>query len=340
MTIGILTRRYGYNMGSTLQAFAMSEMLASFGHKVEIINYDETAAHFKWKIRPFLERLMYKLWIPPTGAKRNYLSHRISQEKKFNEFENKYIPLSKEKIRSKRQLTQISKKYNKIVIGSDQIWNPFLYDPVFFGEFLPVSERKKIIAYAPSLGVGNSEEILTEQKSLINSLSFISCREEKGADVLKEITGRKIPVVLDPTLMVNREIWDKIADEHSVDGLPDDFIVTYFLGKDIHQMELDSLSIKYNAKIINISMFNKPNAINAFCHLKNLGPGEFLYLIKHAKYVATDSFHATIFSWIFQTEFKTFMRFKLRDKESQNSRIETLLSLFEVKDKIIEAKKK
>lgn len=71
MKIGILTRRYGYNMGSTLQAYAMQELIKSLGHDAEIIDYDETSAHKSWRVRPVIEHMMYKTYIPPIGEKEN-----------------------------------------------------------------------------------------------------------------------------------------------------------------------------------------------------------------------------------------------------------------------------
>lgn len=126
MKVGILTRRYGYNMGSTLQAYAMFEMIHGLGHEVEIIDYDESSAHPVWKVRPFTEHLLYRFHIPPKGVKRDYLEHRMAQESKFNEFESKYLPLTPIKYSSKSQLRKLAYNYDKIVVGSDQIWNPFL----------------------------------------------------------------------------------------------------------------------------------------------------------------------------------------------------------------------
>ena len=86
--------------------------------------------------------------------------------------------------------------------------------------------------------------------------------------------------------------------------------------------------------LVNIAMFNKPFKVESAIDMKDIGPGEFLYLIKNAKRVITDSFHATIFSWIFEREMMIIERFKNGEKQSQNSRIHTLVSVLGCESKI------
>lgn len=329
MKIGVLTRRFGHNLGSSLQAFAMSEMLKQLGHEVEIIDYDESAAHIIWKIRPIIEHFQFKYPLPLWKGKRHYLSVRLNQEKRFADFEFRYLPLSLNKCCSPKSLWNQAKDYKKIVVGSDQIWSPFLYDPNFYGAFVPKVEKHRLVAYAPSIGTSNPNEITPEQIKYINEIPNISCREEVGAKLISNLIQREVPVVLDPTLMVEKSTWYKIADSHKIDGLPERYLLTYFLGTDTHKEALELLATKTKSKIVNIAMFNKPNSLSIQCYktITDLGPAEFLYLVKNATYVATDSFHATIFSWIFNTDFTVFERFKEGDRQNQNSRIYSLLSI-------------
>ena len=268
--------------------------------------------------------------------KREYLKHRMRQEKKFEEFERTYLPLTSGIYKNAKSLAKISEHYDKIVVGSDQIWNPMLYDPIFFGNFISIDQLYKFLPYAPSIGVNSSALINPDQKKLLRRLPVLSCREMEGADVLTEITGHKIPVVLDPTLMVNTEFWTNIANSHKVSEITDNYLLTYFLGKvsEKAQKEIEQLASTRNLRVINIAMFNKPNSIKPNSHLKELGPGEFLYVIKNASYIATDSFHATVFSWIFNRDFRVFLRFDQGDPKNQNSRIHTLLDILGCKNNI------
>lgn len=327
MKIGILTRRFGYNVGSSLQALAMAEMCKMFAEDVEIIDYDEVSFHPMWGIRPKVEHLLFYSFIPPFGKKRKYLSQRMKQEKKFKEFERKYMPLSSQKYNTQLKLQNLSKTYDKIVVGSDQIWSPFLIDLNFLGNFLKDFEKNKFVPYAPSIGTSNINNIKEIQIQLLRSLPDLSCREKKGAEILHQITNKEVPVVIDPTLMVNPKLWEKIANDHKIENLPQNYILTYFLGKTCPNEVISKKAKETSALIINIAMFNRRNDIIPDINLKDIGPGEFLYLIKKSSFVFTDSFHATIFSWIFQKHFFVFERFKKDDLENQNSRIYTLLEI-------------
>lgn len=326
--IGILTRRFGYNLGSSLQAYAMSRIIQQLGHDVEIMDYDESSAHFTWKLRPLLEHFQMKHNRFLGENKRRYLSVRKQQEEKFADFEEQYLPLSAKRLSSAVALRRQSHKYDRIVVGSDQIWSPFLFDANYFGAFLSNDERGKMIAYAPSLGTSSVAEISNRQVELMGLLNAVSCREDAGADLIFKLTGKTVPVVLDPTLMVEPYEWDRIASNHKVDNLPEKYLLTYFLGKNVCQDAIDALASEHDAKIVCISMFNKPNIISGYYkEITEIGPAEFLYLIKNAAYVATDSYHATIFSWIFNKRFTVFKRFKEEARQNQNSRIHTLLSV-------------
>ena len=61
MKIGILTRRAGFNMGSSLQAYAMAKFITDTGYSCRIIDYDEYSGHPLWKVRPFVENIQWNL---------------------------------------------------------------------------------------------------------------------------------------------------------------------------------------------------------------------------------------------------------------------------------------
>lgn len=327
MKIGILTRRFGYNMGSSLQSFAIAELIRGLGHEVEVINYDESSAHWKWKIRPVVENFEYHLRQLLPKEKFEYLEHRHNQIACFENFEKSFLPLSKECVSSSKQLEYISDRYDKIVVGSDQIWSPFLFDSNYFGGFLHENCRDKIIPYAPSLGTSNIEYITERQKTLLKSLTHLSCREYEGAEIIKEITDRDVTVVLDPTLMLSSQTWYDLANSCKVEGIPHRYCLTYFLGNSTNNDVIHHKSKEIGLEVVNVSMFNRPNDTIANFDVKNIGPAEFLSLFLNAEHVFTDSFHATVFSWIFNRDFTVFERFKSTDTINQNSRIHTLLKI-------------
>lgn len=327
--IGILTRRAGFNHGSSLQAFAMAKFISDAGYDCKVINYDEYSGHPRWKIRPFIENIQWALYKhapkPMRLGKYKYLSIRDSQYKRFNKFEKEYIPLTEEICRNNRDLKAASSKFDALVCGSDQIWCPLLYDPVYLFNFTN-DENVHTIAYAPSIGINDINLINAEERELMNKVKYLSCRERHGAKMIEEITNKECPVVLDPTLMVSTEKWTELATGIS-DIEKESYILCYFLGKDVHQEFVDGLKERMRCKVLNILMFNRLNSLKCDKEITDVGPIEFLNLIKNAAYVCTDSFHGTIFSFIFQRKLSLFERFKKGEKENQNSRIYTLLNI-------------
>lgn len=335
MNIGILTRRAGFNHGSSLQAYAMATFIRNLGHNVHILNYDEYFSHPLWKLRPLVENIQWRLYKtfplllkPFLRSKISYLKIRAAQYRRFKKFEKDFLPLTKYTLQTKQQLFKESKKYDKLVCGSDQIWSPLLFDSNFMFDFMQ-ADMHKTIAYAPSIGVSDISLISKHAISLMKRIYSISCREENGANMISELTERSVPVVIDPTLMVNREDWKKLATTSDIE-IDSQYILCYFLGKNIPKEYLKRLSKKLSCKIVNIQMFNRLNDIDADLEIHDIGPCDFLKLINNATWVCTDSFHATIFSYHFKKKFNIFERFKSSDTQNQNSRIHTLVKVLKI----------
>lgn len=331
--LGILTRRAGFNHGSSLQAYAMARFLTLAGYNCNIINYDEYSGHPLWRIRPFVENIQWKICKHlPTAlcpAKHRYLSIRNAQYGKFQQFEKDYLPLTPNACRNFNQLRKASEGFDVLVCGSDQIWSPLLYDPVYMFGFLEDELEQRTVTYAPSIGVSDKSLISKEQADLLRKIDCISCREQTGSEIIEDIVHRPVPVVLDPTLMLPEHEWDKLA--FSVKPIETEpYILCYFLGNNIPQSYIDRLNRKLGCKILNIQMFNRLNELNSHREITNIGPCEFLNLVKYASWICTDSFHATIFSYIFKRRVSVFERFLNTERDNQNSRIYTLLDILKI----------
>lgn len=336
MKIGILTRRAGFNMGSSLQAYAMAKFITDTGYSCRIIDYDEYSGHPLWKVRPFVENIQWNLirHLPFRNSKYSYLLARACQYIRFKEFEDKHLPLTEKIYGNQKQLVSLEQEFDAFVCGSDQIWSPLLYDPVYYFNFLSKGCNIRTVAYAPSIGIGNALLMRKEQIALMQNIDYISCREEQGAQIIGDITGREVPVVLDPTLMVRPADWEKLVNPVS-QFENESYILCYFLGSNVHQSYVDRLRKELCCKIVNIQMFNRLNGTNADYQVSDIGPSEFLGLIRKAKWVCTDSFHAIIFSYIFQRRISVFERFKSTDTQSQNSRIYTLLNILDMEKVLV-----
>lgn len=332
MKIAIITRRAGYNMGSSLQAYAMFKLFSKLGHDVTILNYDEYSNYLLWRIKPIITKFIFIIFkcIPflKFFFKKKYTSllHIFTQKKKFKDFEKEYLPLTSQKFKSSKDLSVTNGQYEAFICGSDQIWSPQMYDPAYFLDFVKVG---KTIAYAPSIGVTETSSISTKAKQLIRKINYVSCREIEGSAVLSDIVKKPVKTVLDPTLMIEREDWEEIIPKQKM--IKEKYILTYFLHTQFFENNIPNKFIKKLQKetgytIINIQMHNMLQVVEADCHLYDCGPLEFLNLIKNAEYIVTNSFHCCVFSFLFERKFFVSKRFRKGDlKNNQNPRIYTLL---------------
>lgn len=218
----------------------------------------------------------------------------------------------------------LGEKYDFFVVGSDQVWNPIFpeFSELFFLTFAPKNKR---IAYAPSFGLEELPEGFQEKFSVwLKGMNHLSVREESGAKIIKKLSGKNVPVLLDPTMLLTKEDWLEIS--HPVKDIPrEPFILTYFLGNLDYKLdkEIKNFAKKQHMKIVRINdMTSKYYAI---------GPSEFLTLIKKASLILTDSFHGTVFSMLFE---KPFLTYKRISKNNMQSRIDTLFSIFNIQSRM------
>lgn len=217
---------------------------------------------------------------------------------------------------------------NYFVVGSDQVWNPLFWSNIekaYNTYFLRFAEEKKRIAYAASFGISElPAKYHAMFKEGLDGIPYISVREQAGAEIVKQLTGRDVPVLVDPTLLIEAEHWRSLEMQPEwYQG--EKYILTYFLGN-VPPM-LDKLAKEYNYKIFNLMDKN-----NFDLYVSRVE--EFLYLIDHAELVCTDSFHACVFSILFNTPFLVVNR-QQQGVADMTSRLDTLLGLFNMKDRYI-----
>jgi len=206
-----------------------------------------------------------------------------------------------------------------VVVGSDQIWNPHFFKPHPF-EFLGWTEIQRRIALSPSFGVS---EIPVEYRPtyarLLNGFPRLSTREDAGAAIISELTGRNAEVLIDPTLSISAEEWRAVADNSLRPESP--YVLTYFLG---------ALSAERRAYIEDVAQERGVDIVHlldpSVPRIYEAGPAEFLDFIDNAECVFTDSFHGSAFSLIFSTPLVIFDRES--NLASMSSRVETFLQTF------------
>ena len=220
------------------------------------------------------------------------------------------------------------------VAGSDQIWNPYIFqdkqfDPPFLLGFVREGRR---IAYAPSLGVPELPEDKAEElRRFLTPFSALSVREKRGQVLLREAAGRDARVVLDPTLLLTGEDWGELAAAPKRQG---PYILCYFVS-DPGEAAPYALALSARTGWPIVQLAGTRRKIDGAAELVfDAGPREFLGLFRHASAVVTNSFHGAAFSLQFQKDFFTSMSPRER-AEPTFSRIYSLLSRLGCADRIL-----
>ncbi len=327
------------NYGQVLQAYSMQTVLNKLGYKPVIIKYrkfvqelDPTWLNFATpQIRKMYEWAfeMKKAGLPLWRTKI-----------KFIDFENKYIKQTRQCYCKKEVEDEINRIKCKILLcGSDQIWNPGVFDPIYYLDF--GDDNLLRIAYAPSIAedeVNNRNyHIFSKMKRLIERIDAVSVREESGSKIVRELSKRQVETVLDPTFLLSPKDWDIIACS---DYKKEEYILCYLLG-DVrqHSKFLEAIMKKYNmTKIICIITEKKKISSDSKITIKqDVGPDKFIGLLKNAKVIYTDSFHGVAFAINYNKNFFVCRRFGLNnDCCNKETRINNILEIFKLQNRFVE----
>lgn len=325
-SVGILTFHASHNYGSCLQAYALLKTVKKLGVNAEIINFrtdrqkDMYAVFTKRKgVKYFFKNLTHLFYYFPLRKK----------HEKFEKFINEEYELSKEQYKTIAELENADFAYDSFIVGSDQIWNPIPKD-FDWAYFLTFTESKKI-AYAPSFGpfFGRADEkLLHSIADQIEKFSFVSVREYNAKNYLSKYTQKQIEVVLDPTLLVDKEEWMQLVEnEPSVEG-EYIFLYTLFSSAEINKIAKE-LAQKWKMKVVVSNFSNQYDVFTPYTKKFDAGPKDFLNLIYHAKFVLVTSFHGTVFSILFEKPFFAI-------NGGKDNRISTLLTHTKLSERTIE----
>lgn len=333
MKIGIITWFTGPNYGTNLQAIALQYFLHQQGNDVSIINYDVAPPTVKNCGRNIIEKIKNQPHKYLTKyALYKYKAQILNRNKKMVSEIQKNCNFT-DRIQSEEELIENCNKFDLLICGSDQIWNPNWYNKFYYADYPEILTPR--ISYAPSLGVNNiPKDKLREIITGLKKFDAISVREEKGADILTPYLEEKPSVVLDPTFLLSEDDWASIFPLKN-DHESNDYVLAFFLAENKqHFRATQDFAKRHNLKYIivpyvGISYLQKGEK------LAGTSSGDLLNLIRNAKYVITDSFHITIFSLIHKKQFYTFQRFKEDAYSSQNVRITNLLKLVHLENRMI-----
>ncbi|MBQ7674705.1 MAG: polysaccharide pyruvyl transferase family protein [Alphaproteobacteria bacterium] len=345
--VGIVSCYFQKNYGSQLQALATQMALDKLGIDNETINISGFNKEIKKaKTVYFMKAAIFDgLLLTKLGMFKNVIRRKIDKgdysrlsavrSRKFKEFSSKKYRLS-EKYQSKKELSQKSINYSSVLVGSDQLWLP----ANIAGDYYTlnwVAENVNTISYATSFGQSElPKDIVKKANVFLNKIKHIGVREYSGQKLVEKISRRRVPVVCDPTLLFTGEEWLE-----NIDITPkynEKYILCYFLGnnKEDRYFAL-RLKKKTGCKIIalvHLDEYVKFDEEYADYKPFDIDPFDFLNLVKNAEYVCTDSFHCTVFSLLFKKVFFTFKRYRKSGKNSTNSRLDTLLGVVSMKNRL------
>lgn len=324
--IGIITIPDYNNYGNRLQNYAVKKYFENKGFKVETLEMNDKSFRQKKarKIKLYLKKYHLTFLIFFFESFNNGINSAL-RYLKFEKFTHKYLNVRYIPQWEDSMMTKIGNEYSYIVLGSDQIWHPYVNTTpnLFFGLF--ISPQKRLF-FAPSFGVESlSKEYSDLVLKCLKGVEKISVREESGKKILKALTDANVTVLCDPTLLLAQNEWNKIAIKPK--GIPEKYILCYFLGHINQKYTKASERIEKELESICYHMANKNNADSFIT-----GPSEFIYAIKNAQFVITDSFHAVAFSLIFKKPFLVCSRLNDNGRsEGIDSRIDLLLDMFDMK---------
>ncbi len=323
MTNLIMTISDYANYGNRLQNYALQTVLSDYGVTTTAHHQTDAANN-----KQILKRIASKsISTAAAHVLRGQRLLELMRVRKGITFTKRYVPDNQFTITAKSGLvSQKGATVHRIIIGSDQVWNPQWITnhdlALRLGAFAP--QNCPIISYAASFGVSSvSDDAKRVFQKYLPRFKAVSVREFQGATLVEEMTGLKAEVVLDPTLMVNSNKWINITEKFV--NKNEKYVLTYFLGQvsDEQERDIQEFAKARGLKIRRILDFRDPETYVA-------GPQDFVELFAKAEYIFTDSYHACCFSVLFHKQFTVFNRAGMSGTANMNSRMETLFKLLDI----------
>ena len=344
MKLGILTQPLSFNYGCNLQAFALQRVLENMGHEVIILD-----RRIEEKRKTFIEKVQFGLKNVIKDAIRLLLNkpiyHTIKESNKayFGDkilsFQNLYFKKSSV-LKSTHDIAVCVKALalDGIVVGSDQVWRPaYNIDGMLENMFLDFAEDSSLlkIAYAASFGVSEWEYTIEQTKrcaNLIKKFDAVSVREDSGVFLCKEYLNREASHVLDPTLLLDKAVYEHIClnNHEEINGslfcyiLDNSSIIKGVIKKIENQTGLQSYMCLPSSPEGCYNVFNKKESV--FPSIEY-----WLACFSNASLVLVDSFHGAVFSIIFNKEF-----WVIGNKRRGMARFTSLLKTFGIENRMID----
>lgn len=314
--IGIITIHSDLNYGAALQAYALNQVLRNKGYESEVINYVKIPNHPPHY--PFPINVIFWIMNRPRFTRfRKFLKDTVSK-RSWNSVEE--------------LMDNFNENYDVVVSGSDQVWNPLcggLNDQINPCYYLAFADHKKYkkVAYASSLGSYRfNEEELKIVKPWFEEYDHLSTREQSGKEYLEEVLKTTVPVVIDPTLLLDYKKWQSVQTPMKV---TDKYVLVYYFDERDEVISIArKVADKHGYKVALIT--NMPHHFKGVdINLRHVGPAQFLWLFDNASYVVTNSFHGTAFAINYNKPFISVI------KRNSPQRAQTLLNNVGIPERLL-----
>lgn len=297
MKIGILTQHFLLNYGGIIQNFALQQVLMKLGHEPLTFEHDTCYSRTRW----FLRTVKYIL---RTRSFRKLPVYPIYKGRIGNKNFIKFVLKNIKSVPVKDFTPLLTAQYgiDAYVVGSDQVWRPaFNLGPRLGNMFLNFADDKvKKLSYAASFGCKEWEYTKEQEKAcskLARRFDAISVREASAVDLCKNHFGVDASLVLDPTLLLNKEDYENVCN-----NIPKKekhiFVYSLVVGESV--MTVASKVSKAQGLPIVVKeaggKVKKEDSIE-----------DWFAEFRDADYVVTDSFHGMVFSIIFNKPFYIIM---------------------------------
>lgn len=308
------------NYGQVLQCYALQQYLRKQGYKPFLIRFKrwqpttkKLSKQIKQKIKHILRELLYTTQLANNEIIYNKLEKMLNLDKnvilrKFPQFKKKHLSLSNRVYSDFNSLKKSPPKADIYITGSDQVWN---YDltadelKAFFLQFGPTNISR--IAYAPSIGhTSIPADILYEMKNYLSTFDAISVREKSAVDIIQSV-GCKVEHVVDPTLLLGQDDYEKLIRDANVSAVPSVFIYSLNYGStdDLPWVEVQQYAKEKQLPIVATPSCGYLTARELFDNVSYLYATipQWLEQIRKSELVVTASFHGVVFAILMHRPF-------------------------------------
>lgn len=307
--VGLITYHSAYNFGSVLQAYATKTMIERLGFDVETIDYRTPSQTYWYTTEASIRLYGRRMWLWDSQFYLKRLA-RLRRRKRFENFISTYLHPTHPTLRSYEEVCNADFRYDILVCGSDQIWNPWCTE--FFAEdrskallpyFLKFGTANKRISYASSFGT--DRKVIEPGVKNLDLIDRISVREAESASLVSKLTGREVTHVCDPTLLLQLEDYKKLGLYKP--KIKSEYLLIYNLNWKPAVLRAWLPAIKqfakeHNWKVVLISPLHY-SSDSEVTVLHDAGPLDFLSYLSNASFVVTTTFHGTMFSLNFERPF-------------------------------------